>query len=364
MTIQELLGGVSLTGLVKKTPTGIPVQIPEAFLTPTRRNEGPVLLYYVESGHGQCAQIIHYDAPPKSAGKDNVAMKTAAMIHGSHFHDYSIMDTQNLLAADGSPARQFGEYELGRQTASLKARFSNLRIAAATMALCKGVIYADADGNLLPSSAGAVFTIDFQIPAGHKGQLDVYGSGAIIAASWATASTDIPAHIEGVQNAALEQTGLPITTAIYGKDIFGYFAANNFVKELLKADSGLATSFRARQIPSGFLGIRDWVKASGAGYRNAAGTWTTMVPGDAVVFLPDPSPQWWDMVEGSYLVPRNLSNVSADAIQAAADVEKVYGQYGYAKLRDEPIQVRQIVGDTFMPMISNNLATYIADVVP
>ena len=361
MTIWELLGGVSLTGVVQQTPTGIPVVIPPEFLNPTRRNDGPVLVYYVEKNSAKQAQIIHYDAPPVGADRDGMAVKSAVMIHSSHYHDYGVTDYQNMMSPIQAN-RELAEYEINRQTRNLKTRVSNLRVAATTMALAKGAIYADAKGNLLPDSTGAVFAIDFQVPAGNKNQLNWDGSGNIINAKWSDPSTDIPLHIQTLLDVALRHSGLPITTALYGKNIFKYLYNNDFVGKILLTDSGLANAFRNNSIPEGFLGIQKWIRVSGGVFKKADGTWGQIVDDDACIFTPDPSPLWWDFVEGSYVVPTNLSTITSEAQEQLSNLSTVYGFYSYAKLRDEPIGVRQIMGDTFMPMLNNNIAIFQAKV--
>lgn len=363
-TMQELLGGPNLSGLIQKMPSGIPLAVPAEFATPSRRNIGPNIDYFLEVGTRNLAQVIHYDAPPRSDQRLNLAKKVATGIHSSHFHDYGPMDYQNFMAPDGSQNRVLGEYELARQTRSLKQKFVNLRYAAIQRALVDGVLYFDGDGHMLPSSSGAVFTVDYAVPAGHKAQLNVYGTGAIISASWATASTDIPTQIAKILDAALERTGLPITHALYGNNILTYLLGNDYVKQLITANPALAATFAARQIPDGFLGINKWYRVGSAFYYNSSNALVKIFGDDAIVFTPDVSQAWWELVECSYVVPKELGVITPDAIAAAGFAETVFGMYGYAKLKDEPVSIRQICGDTFLPMLINNLAIFSADVTP
>lgn len=358
-TPQELLGGPNLSGLIQRTPSGIPLAVPVTLATPTRQNIGPTIQYYIETGTKRLAQITHYGAPPRGVGKAPVAAMYATAMHATHFHEYSIMDYQNMMAPDGSPQRQAGEFELVRQTRDLKQRFVNLRYATIQRAILDGILYFDANGDLLPSSSGAVYTVDYQIPAAHKNQLD-----GLITASWATATTDIPSNVQSILDVAPQRSGLPITTAIYGSAVPGYLLGNNYAGALIKQNPATVDAFSRQAIPSGFLGIQNWIPAGAAFYANASDSNVTIWGTDRVTFMPDVSTLWYDFVECSYLVPTQLGTISIEALQAAGAVTTVYGMFSYAKLLDEPIKIKQIAGDTFLPMITNNLAIFCADVVP
>lgn len=356
-TLQELFGGPNLTGLIQRTPSGIPLAVPVALATPTRQNVGPTVAYYVETGTKRLAQITHYGAPPRGVGKAPVAQMFATAMHATHFHEYTITDYQNMLSPEGTPERQAGEFELVRQTRDLKQRFVNLRYACIQRAILDGILYFDGNGDLLPDSSGAVYTIDYQIPATHKNQL-----GGIIAADWDEATTDIPAQVQALLDVSPQRSGLPITTAIYGSSVPGWLIANNYAGPLIKQNPATVDAFSRQTIPSGFLGIQNWLPAGAAFYANASDTNVTIWGSDRVTFMPDVSTMWYDLIECSFLVPTQLGTITIEALQAAGAVSTVFGMFSYAKLLDEPIKIKQIAGDTFLPMITNNLAIYCADV--
>lgn len=361
-TMQELLGGQNLTGLTQRTPSGIPMVMPAPFVTPTRRIVGPSFTYFLEEGNAQTASVIHYDAPPIPSDKGGIIQKSATCIHASNYHTYGVGDYQNILQPDGSPMRQLGEWEVSRQTRRLKGRFVNLRYAATQKAFATGALYFDKDGNLLVDSVGAVFSIDYAIPAGHKGQLDVFGTGAIISAKWSASTTKIITQMEGLHEAAAIRTGLPIEYAFYGKNVPGYIFANDYTKQAMVTDLALAKASESNTIPAGYGGVPNWVPVRNAFYRDKTNVVRKIFDDDTIVFSPAPSGLWYDFIEASYLVPRDLSVISSDPTAQLQNIMQVFGMYSYCTLKDKPITVDQIMGDTFLPMINNNFAIYIAAV--
>lgn len=71
------------------------------------------------------------------------------------------------------------------------------------------------------SSVSAEFSVDFQVPATHKSQINL-GGGNIIDASWSTASTKIITHLRKIRAIAVERSGLPITDMWCNTTVFNY----------------------------------------------------------------------------------------------------------------------------------------------
>src|SRR5438477_4491310 len=89
-----------------------------------------------------------------------------------------------------------------RQEAYLAQRFANL-IEFQTAAMLRGTYSYTSDGDLLRHGfTGSETTIPYLVPAGNLSQLNMLGSGNILNADWATAGTDIPAHLHAI-NAAM-----------------------------------------------------------------------------------------------------------------------------------------------------------------
>jgi hypothetical protein len=92
-----------------------------------------------------------------------------------------------------------------------------------------------------------------------------------------------------------------------------------------------------------------------------ASTGTYLPNDDTVIFTPDPEPDWWDVLEGSYLVPREIG-VAEDAMAALDDMETVYGMFNYGVVTTDPPTVKLVGGDTFLPVNKVPKAVFMANV--
>lgn len=364
-SIEQILGYKNLIGIVQNPAGGVPMLLPPQFTRPGRGVQGKTATWVEVKGNRKTARLVHYGGPSVRRNLTGVAERSAVMIHSyEHInHDMSVLE--QLRNMDNPMAQDMGRQTIAVETANFRQTFLNLRESALCSLLTLGAIYFDGSGNLLPSSSGAVVTVDFSVPAGHKDQLNYDGGGAMIAASWATASTDIPSHVDAIKIAAAKTTGYRIKHAFYGKNIPSYIAANEKVSTLLgnPANGALASALGQGSIANGFLDLQ-WHKMSEAFFEDSGGTNRSWFGGDTVVFTPEPSPDWFENIEGSYSIPRNLGGVSADANSAAADLESVRGMFSYAKITDDPVGIKHFGGDTFLPTLKVPTAIFIADVTP
>jgi len=362
-TLMELIGSAAaMTKLITRTPSGLPLLVPAAFMTPTKKNIGPTIPLWIEEGSRGSARVIHYGGPPQAVNKKGFITTSVTALHTSEFQVFNNLDLQCLTAPDGTPLNDLGRQEIARQTKHFKQRNMNLRYAAAQMALCRGALYFDGLGNILASSAGAKFTVDYAIPAGHQNQLDVFGTGAIIDVKWPTATANIPLHVRKIRAAARKRGGLPIQYALYGDQIISDLLANNYVAKMLVLGAPVTTSLANGVIPPGFLGIPEWIPMGEAFYEDKDGVLQQVCADDKIIFTPAVDTSWWDFVECSYIIPNQLNALGTDAAALIASLSQVFGMFSYAKLLDEPVCLKQIAGDTFLPMLNNNLAIFIADV--
>ena len=215
-----------------------------------------------------------------------------------------------------------------------------------------------------PSSSGAAVTVDYSVPSGNKGQLDVFGSGAIIGASWATASTKIITHIRNIKKASIKKTGYQLAHCFYGENIAGYLSSNTEAKEYLARNPAMNQQILSTgEIPDGFMGLI-WHPVDDAFFEDKNGTLQGQIGADDIVFVPEPSQDWYELVQGSFVIPTNLGSVTPDATAAVGSLTEVFGMYGYAKITDDPAGIKQFAGDTFLPTIKVPGAVFIADTTP
>ncbi len=358
-TLNQLLSPDNLIGSVQTVVNGIPEDIlPPSLFTVTERFRGNQGRYTRTAGTQQVAPVTVYGAPAGQINKWGLGSVPVTLLHSFQSISFEPLDLANLLSEDGSTMQILGRQTLERNLANFGQLFRNLRIASVYSTLATGLVYFNSAGQLLPSVTGSSFGIDFGVSANHRGQLD-----GIIAASWATATTDIPKHIELIQARSLQDTGKKLRYAVYGADIPAYITGNNFVGALIQRSPAMSEQFvRGAVIPDGTLGLT-WLPATAAFYRDANNVVQTYWPGDKVVFCPEPDPSWCGFLEGSYVVP-NSTEIAGDASSALSNFREVMGPFSFATVAVNPPGITQFSGDTFLFVLNNSDAIFIADVVP
>lgn len=363
-TLQQVLGYVPLTGLIQETTTGIPAPLPAGFFDTKGATVGNVGRYTQVTGTRKTAKIVQYGSPAQRRDLKGVAARDVKLLHT--FEEIQIdLTVMQLLRNYTEPTMQNrGMDEIKRQVKEFRQLFDNLRTAAVIQAISLGNIYFDANGNLLPSSSGAAVTVDFGVPASNRNQLTDVASGTIIGASWATASTDIPTQMRVLRKTAARRTGYPLKYALYGENIPGYIAKNDYVKDwFARHPDKRAQYLDTGELPDGMMGFT-WVPAFEAFYEDQGGSFRDLWSPDQVVFTPEPERSWYEVMEGTFPVPTTI-NLSADAVAAAGTFKDVQGMFGYGlPCTNPPGAFNGYYGDTFLPIIKVPSAIYIADVTP
>lgn len=364
-TIEDLIGVPALMGLMNETTTGLPDPVPDSFDKPKRQVIGNAARLFIGYGQRKVAQYGKYGSPAVTYSMENLAAKDITVLSSFGSLPIDPLTFQRLHQFDSYDMQKMGAGEVARQVGLVKQRFDNGRKVQKWSALRFAKIWADSSGNPLPSSSGAAadYTIDFGRAAGHEGQLDVFGTGAIIDAKWDTNTTNIPKHIELIQKAAAKETGLPITHAFYGASIPGFIRKNTLVQPFMPFDASMYKPLNhSTTIPDGLLGLK-WVPVANAFYEDANGTLQSMFADDEIIFTPDPDKGgWWEVVEGSMLVPNSVDISAQTSSSIMANAKTVYGQYAYSQYTHNPIGLVNFFGDNCLYALKNPKATYRADV--
>jgi len=357
-TLQQLLGYTTLTGIISSPLGGVPVSFDPKFYTQTVDIRGQYAQTYVVNAARQNATAVNYGSQSRKVAPAAVSQTLSRMVHYYEHVDHAadLLVALQAMDADGSVQNR-GAQILANTAAEFRRRFTNVRTSAIASALRHGALFFNGNGVMLPTSSGAVQTVDLGVPAANKNQC---ASG--ISASWATASTDIIGDIVRLQLRAIQTTGLPLTNAYYGSGVINRLLNNTAVRELMKSDTMLTSSLRQMRIPEGFgLAGLKWTPLWHSHFRDASNAVQEWFPSDHVVFTPDVGPDWYQLQQGSYLVPTNIGGVSDNIEGAAAGLKEVFGMFSYAKQCDDPTGVRQWSGDTFLPVFTQPDALYIAD---
>jgi hypothetical protein len=215
---------------------------------------------------------------------------------------------QRAIGGPDSSLDQMGEVFLTRQEAYLAQRFANL-IEFQTAAMLRGSYTYSQDGDELRHGfAGGETTVNFGIPVGNLGQLNMLAAGNILDADWATAATDIPKHLHRINAAMIQLTGMGLAHVVLTSVGWQHLVNNDVITEQGGADTAWQSLER---VGSGeftaILRCVPWITFHIVDYgleiwNGSTETFTKLVEDNHAAFLPEPSPRWVQYLEGSEIV--------------------------------------------------------------
>lgn len=357
--IESLLGFRTLIDMVKSPVGGVPNVWPTECLTTTRPLASDTAEWVEQISARTNAPTVNYGSAARKMAQEQVSTRTAKCIYSNNYIDHKGA-VLNALNGSDREAQNRAKMLVDYQTMEFRRKMQNTRISAISSAFRYGAIYLDGDGNILPSSSGAVQTIDLSVPAANKNQLN-----GVIAAAWNVAGTDILGHLSALNLAAVQQSGLPLKYAYYGSAIPGYLTGNTNIKEIMKSDSGLTSQLRQNKIPTGF-GIEnlEWRPLVTSFFVDSTGTNQTWFPSDFVVFMPEITRDWYEFLEGRYQLPDTAVGMGiSSGDPSMVDFGSVNGMASYVKKIDDPVGLRHYQSDMFLPTFKVPSAVFIADTV-
>lgn len=356
-SLAQVLGYVTLTGSIQATTRGLPNPFPAGYMRGDKGkkvvgNKGKYTRY---TGQRKTARLNKYGSPAKRQTLMPVGEVDVKLFHV--FEELSIDPlVMKQLRSKDSYEQDRGMEEVGRQLAEYAALFSNLEIAMLAQLLKNGVHYWDAEGNLLPSSSGAVETFSYQMSANNQNQLN-----GLITASWALNNTDIPLQLRNLKKRSARLTGMPVRKVLYGENIPTYLAQNDFVHEFLIRNPTQNADFLQSGEIGSLFGL-EWIPVYEAFYEDADGTNRDLWDADMCVFTPEPDTSWLEWLEGSYELPKSIDIVPSETVMG--NFETTYGKFAYAKCGHNPPTATVYTGDTALPVLKVPDAIFQADVTP
>jgi len=202
-----------------------------------------------------------------------------------------------------------GENYITRQEIYLAQRFANL-VEFQTAAMLRGqYVYANDGDELRHSFSGAGTTINFQIPAGNKGQLDMLGAGDLLNADWANTNTDIPGQLQNINAAMVQVTGMGLSHVLLTGS--GWQKVLNNAKVQLLGGSANVVFESLRRVGAGeftaVLRALPWITFHVIDYgldvwSGSSEVFTKLIEDDHAIFMPQPSSRWTQYLEGSEIV--------------------------------------------------------------
>lgn len=363
VSLFDVLAAPQISGMIQLTKTGIPNPFTGTQFVAwdgalkDKTSEKDYGIYFAVHGTRTTAKIAAYGSPSQTRQLKGVIEVPVKLLHTV---ENIMMDMNNFMAIIKKESMgsnlivdQKGEQEIARQVGEAKQNLDNLRIAALAFCLFQGNIWADAGGNLLPSATNAKTTIPFLVPAGNQNQLNWDGNGNIIDVSWDNPAADIDLQIQTLHEVAVRASGYPIAHAFYGRKIAKWLTDNSklssyFVRS--EGESGANNQFlRTADIPNPLLGLQ-WHRAYQTFYEDASGNYQSIIPDNAVVFTPEPSRDWLGWMDGTVPCPGSVQ-VSSDPMETLRNVVLQSGMFGYAQLMTDPVMLKFVYGDTFLPVL-------------
>ena len=343
-TIQQILGYVTLTGVIQGIKTGIPDNLPDPFAKLTKTCIGDSGRYTRVVGTRQVARRSEYGAPAVQRALKDVEAVDVKLSHVFEMIKLHPLILQQLRAYDNYNVQNLGVEEVDRQQAEFKVYFDNNRLAMTYSMLANGNIWWDASGNLLPTSSGAKVTASFQMSANNQNQLN-----GVIASSWKLANTDIPSQLRNLRVSAAKLTGYPLKYAFYGLNVPSYLTQNNYVLDYLSRNPNFAQKFLEQaEIPDGLFGFT-WVPVYTSFFQDAAGVNQSIFGADEVVFTPEINRDVYELLEGTMMVPSSF-NATTDMSAALGTLRQVVGMFSYAVPTHNPPSAEMYMGDTVLPV--------------
>lgn len=360
--IEQLLSLPKLMEVVEAVKSGLPNPLPSEFFSITEDMPGHMGRYFATKGQRRVARRVEYGAPALNREQKGFDSRDVKLLHSFEEMTLDPYVLVQLMSLDAYQ-NDMGAMETARQVREFTQLQHNLEIAAVAQVLANGAIYFNDDGNLLPSSSGAEFTIDFDVPAGNKNQLDWDGSGAIIGASWATATTNIPLDLREIDIAGTRLTGFPPWGVIYGRNVPEYFTQNNYVKDFFYRNMKMNPEYlNTGQVPDGLFNLR-WFPGYTMFFEDETATFRSLVGDDTCIFFPKPDRNWWTFMRGTTPVPNSI-DIQTSLQAAVAALTQAKGLFLYGRLLDNPCKIVLRGGNTFLPIVKNPDVLFIADVTP
>ena len=368
----DVLGAPQLCGMIQGAATGIPNVFPgdpiakTGFFTLDKTVERDSGTYTRVYGTRTTAKLAAYGSPSSTRNLRNVESIPVVLMHTVESVSLPMFNFRGLIRKDADASNlqidDQGIQEITRQVKEFRKNFDNLRVATLTELLASGQIFFDGLGNLLPNSTGAVTIASAQIPASNQGQLNALGAGNILDTSWSNPAADIDRQIQSLRQAAVRLTGYPLKYAFYGKNVPKYLTDNSKISSYLIHNSAAETAFiGAADVPNPLFGLT-WLPAYEAFFEDANGNLQGLFGDDQVVFTPEPDREWMGWLEGKYDVPKSVGMVESDAVGQLASTQVVSGMFAYAIITADPLTIKMVAGDTFLPVIKVPKAVFQATV--
>lgn len=269
--------------------------------------------------------------PQNPMGAVNV---TCARFHEKIPLNYEYLSNLSTMVGPNTQIDQGGQSYIKQQTTYLATRVARV-VEMMSAAVMRGKMYLIQSGDTwypsftAPTVNQVGMTIDFQIPAGNKGQLNMLGAGNIITVPWSNTGAPILRNLASIKAAYAQLHGYPLTDAWLNSTMWPNIMLNT---EVRNAGGSANTTFAEydripekgmdgenmgneyvavlRADPTIRWHICDDIVAVGGNqidpsYSYSTATAEKLIPDNMVIFSTNPSPEIAKLYLGGEIVVEN-----------------------------------------------------------
>lgn len=277
---------------------------------------------------------------------------------GAMFHSFNQLVLSDAVLrgikdSDNPELARMASEELAMHLANFARRHRIQKELALAKTLAVGTVYRDGDGLIREGSGTGIQGFTFGIDASHQGNL-----GGIITA-WSTESASIWTQFENIDAEAME-SNVPIPDlVICNSTAKPKIRANNEFEALVAASPTIATQMASGQMVENLFG-KTWLFLDHT-YKSYDGTYKKYIPDGKAVLVPSTNNGWLRPMQGKTHVPTRL-DVARSLDEMINSLQPVYGQFAYASVNHNPVQVELFTGDTYGWVLAEPNAIWQADI--
>lgn len=281
--------------------------------------------------------------PARVLQPSGLAEKRVYMLHAFNEVGLSMDALQMIRRPNDETLQQKGRDEIQRQLEDFGDRHRIFRAVCLAKTFADGIVYFNSAGQVLESSSGALYSVDFGVPASRKTQLDP-GGGSIIGTTWSNAAATILTDLDDIRIQAEADNCEEPRHIWCHPSMKAYLRANTELKAWLQASPEKVDRILAGSMIEDLNG---WTwHFYGGTYTAADGTTKPYIPTTKAILTPDIGP-WIKAVNGSELIT-NFEGISGSVDEALANVTEVFGDFAYVKLVDNPTKLVLRMGTNFV----------------
>jgi hypothetical protein len=224
--------------------------------------------------------------------------------------DYERLNFLRMLGMNAGNQDDMGKVYLRKQEEHLAQRFTNFAEYLTSRMLRGSFQVVETGDDWVVVDTGGTFTIDYQVPAGNKSQLDMLGAGSIIGTSWDNAAAPIFQNLMDINGAFEQQHGRPLAHVWCSGKMWRYVITNTQIQAIGgTANTGFAQFDRVPEAGPDGININEFVGVLRAvpwlqwhiydAGLDVNGTFAKFFPDDVACFLPEPGSDWTEMLLGS-----------------------------------------------------------------